>query len=172
MRFNGWIGLIVGGLGATAAFGACGGSVVFVEDDGAGGSSSSSSTAKSTVSGSSKSNVTATQATSTSVTTVTATTTGPDQPFCVWGDIAEECFDCADQASVNACSTEADACGVSDECFSYADCVGQCFNDPNCCSNCVNFFPDGAQIYSNFLYCIVCQACADDCAGATPGFCK
>lgn len=171
MRLGAWIGFLASGLVGSAAVGACGGSVVFVEDDGAGGSSSSSSTAKSTGSSSTKSTVSATQTSTSSVTTTTVTT-GPIEPFCEFGEITTACDNCAIEASGNACQAQAEACNFGDECFEYANCVSQCFSDPNCCSNCINFFPKGAVVYTEFLFCVVCQSCPVECAEATPGFCN
>lgn len=158
---------------------ACGGSVVFVEDDdGAGGTSSTTSSSKQTSTGKTTGAVTTGPGTTNVVTTVGPTTdsgvtTGPGpQPVCAFGAITDECNSCAEQAQFEDCEIQTNACGSSDACFAYGDCIFQCSNNQGCCNACAAENPEGAKLYTDIVYCLVCQACPMECFGAVPGLCQ
>ena len=153
---------------------ACGGSVVFVEDDdGAGGSTSSTSgTTKSATVGSTS--TTSSQSTTNGPTTnvsVGVTTTGPVGDLCVLGEFPEQCINCTTAAWEGVCSLVLDNCVNSEDCLAYNECTTACANDVNCCNGCDAMFPKGMKLLEDAVFCAYCQQCSPQCAGTLPGFC-
>jgi hypothetical protein len=157
---------------------ACGGSVVFVEDDdGAGGATTSSSTSsKQPTSGKTTTAVTTGPGTTNVGTTVgptTGVTTGPGpEPLCVFAEVDDVCNECVGEAQLGPCEIPVTDCLNTDECLDYGDCAFNCGGAQACCNDCAAGNPLGAKLYTDAVFCMVCQACPMECFGAVPGLCR
>lgn len=78
------------------------------------------------------------------------------------GSGAGNCQQCANNTANNVCSSQYQACGSSQQCQSYYNCVSQC-GSQSCADNCAAQFPSGAQLYDDLVDC-ACMACANECA--------
>jgi MYXO-CTERM domain-containing protein len=77
------------------------------------------------------------------------------------------CQDCADGTAQNQCSGPYNACGSSQQCVNYANCLNNC-GSQSCADNCGNQFPQGMSIYDAYVDC-VCNFCSTECAMACGG---
>lgn len=73
-----------------------------------------------------------------------------------------DCNTCANQTSQGACSSQFQACGSSQDCLNYYNCIGKC-QDQACVNQCANQFPAGASIYGKIVDC-ACMYCAVECS--------
>ena len=161
--------VLVGGLvlAATAALHplGCGGTAVMDHDDaGAGGGTGTGTgvtptgSPTGTPSGSPTGNPTGTPSGSPTG-TQTGTTTCDDQ-----GD----CGACQNCALEGLCSSYMEACQASADCQSFFECVNSC-TDQTCFDACVAQYPTGASMYDDLALCVFCDACYNDCDGASIG---
>lgn len=170
---------VLASLGILVIAAACGGQVVFVEDDdgsGGSGASTTSTTSKST----SKSTTTQTGPTSqvstgvtavTSVSTTVGVTTG-GAPFCHFGSFDDQCQGCIDQSLQLECGQAFQNCSAHGGCLEYDACVFDCADNQGCCNQCANQFgPESIQLHDQLLFCVFCQFCPFECPAAVPGFC-
>lgn len=83
------------------------------------------------------------------------------------GDGATGCIGCSLDPNGGPCWPLYQECfQVSDDCMTYYDCVVSCEgSDPACYDKCAEVFPDGAQLYSQLVICVYCDACYSDCDG-------
>jgi hypothetical protein len=72
------------------------------------------------------------------------------------------CQSCADGTANNQCSAPYNACGGSQQCVSYSNCLGGCSNQA-CADGCAAQFPQGQTLYNAYVDC-VCNFCATDCS--------
>jgi hypothetical protein len=179
-----WIRVVFATLsvGLVLAVG-CGGNVIVDGASGGGGgaggdggipgagtfpqSSSNSSVSTGTNTTSTGPTTTSTSTNVTSSVTTSSVSTGPGT--C---DGSGECggFDsgCVGCAVLGPCEAQNDACTSSMECVGLFDCFNQC-SDEQCYQDCVDENPDGAQLYNELVFCLICEACFDDCEGAAAG---
>ena len=90
-------------------------------------------------------------------------------------DNTGECGDasaggCIECAVSGECGGQRRACQDSNECINYVLCIGECTDDP-CEDNCAAQAPEGAALYGALVECVVCDACASDCAAEFSGVC-
>ncbi|MBL9026159.1 MAG: hypothetical protein JNL21_28455 [Myxococcales bacterium] len=149
----------------SCLIGACGGSVVFVEDDDGAGGTGTTTTGSPTSTG---------KGPTTGVTTglgsgpTSGVTTGGPLPVCQIGPVSGLCEECA----AGACQLAQSACSNDIECVDYADCIFSCGGGGACCDECVAKLPIGATLYTDLVRCVVCEACPGPCQGAAPGLCN
>lgn len=158
--------VLVGSFVLTSCLiGACGGSVVFVEDDDGAGGTGTTTTGSPTSTG---------KGPTTGVTTgpgsgpTSGVTTGGPLPVCQLNTPTVECVSCGD----NACDLPRSACLNDPECTDYALCIDQCGGGGPCCDECVAKLPIGASLYTDWMHCIACEACALECPDLAPGLCN
>jgi hypothetical protein len=97
-------------------------------------------------------------ASSTGTAETTASSTGAE-PICDEGhEDCETCMMCA----AGACADEAQACGSSEACIDYNECVDQC-KDRACLNECEETFAEGYALQQAVFDCRVCQQCPDAC---------
>lgn len=80
---------------------------------------------------------------------------------------AVTCDTCVNDSTYGACAGAYDACGSSQACIDFYTCYSNCA-DQACVDNCVNSYPQGAQIYVDLIDC-VCTDCAVECANECGG---
>ncbi|MBK8257802.1 MAG: hypothetical protein IPK82_34680 [Polyangiaceae bacterium] len=170
MRLELQVGLAMVAMAFGAAMGC--GAKVSVDKDGDGGSGgsgggASQGGAQTTGSPTTTTTTTTTTSITTSPTSVT-TGTGPGcdaEGFC--GDTESGCVGCAVGAG-GPCQNAYAGCVDTDACIAYADCVSSCM-DPQCADKCAETYPEGAQLYSNLVVCVICDVCPISCDGANSG---
>jgi MYXO-CTERM domain-containing protein len=77
------------------------------------------------------------------------------------------CDVCVNNSAAGACSGAYDACGASQECINFYDCLYSCA-DQACVDACVQSYPTGAQIYVDLIDC-VCTDCSVECSAECGG---
>lgn len=77
------------------------------------------------------------------------------------------CDVCANNSASGACSGEYNACGSSQECIDFYDCLYSC-GDQACVDACVQSYPTGAQLYVDLIDCI-CNDCSVECSAECGG---
>lgn len=78
------------------------------------------------------------------------------------GNPGGSCDSCQDDALDGACFGTYQACGGSQACVDFANCIQPCQSQA-CYDQCASNNPNGAAMYSDIIECI-CQDCAVDCA--------
>ncbi len=151
---------------------ACGGKVIFDASGqgGAGGSSTHASTSK------------ATSVVGTSVaqsTGIVGTSVGPQTSVvgpgpsassgtsgCDTGQIGDTqspiCNDCVNCAANSICNPELNACEANADCSAWMSCAQNCTSQP-CYDQCQMQHPAGVMIYQQFIDCVLCSACPNNC---------
>lgn len=57
---------------------------------------------------------------------------------------------------------------IDPECLDFETCVQACAqNDQACIDNCIALYPNGSSEYIDYLSCVICNACYNDCDGAS-----
>jgi hypothetical protein len=79
-----------------------------------------------------------------------------------------DCQFCADCALQTVCADIWNQCLSTPDCANLADCIANCNND-QCVDKCAASFPNGAGIYNEAAFCVVCQTCFFDCQGSSQG---
>lgn len=100
----------------------------------------------------------------TSATTTHMTTGG----VCDGSGVCDTCATCATDPG-GPCEPEFLACANDFDCLDFSDCLGTCMGDDACIDTCAQLYPYGAQLYTEYAYCVICGACFGDCDGAGSG---
>jgi hypothetical protein len=69
-----------------------------------------------------------------------------------------------DSCMKSQCCDEASACGSSQSCFNYWDCVVECDGDPSCRAECEDSYPSGVGPYEGLSSCLL-DNCYMQCVG-------
>lgn len=77
------------------------------------------------------------------------------------------CDVCANNSASGACSGAYDACGSSQSCIDFYNCLVGC-GDQACVDACVQSYPTGAQLYVDLIDC-VCTDCSVECSAECGG---
>lgn len=77
------------------------------------------------------------------------------------------CQSCADATANSQCSSAYNACGASQQCVQYANCLNSCGSQA-CVDSCGIKFPQGVSIYDAYVDC-VCNVCSTECSMACVG---
>jgi hypothetical protein len=151
---------------------------------GAGGAGGVGGTTTSTTSVTQTTSTTFTMTTSTTFTTTTSTTvtttTTTVQPGCDNKGVCQDqdqdpTNDCVSCSFQGPCQMQLEACVNDKDCClqqpdgacspdSFVGCINNCGNDQQCVQKCQMSHPVGAKEYQDFLVCVVCQTCPNDCA--------
>jgi hypothetical protein len=81
------------------------------------------------------------------------------------------CSDCLAQALEGPCGELRIQCDGSGDCVTFGQCQFECYENTSCCESCAETFPVGFTLYAEYIDCVVCDVCADVCAGLFPTFC-
>jgi len=77
------------------------------------------------------------------------------------------CDTCASNAGNSECSSQSNACGASQQCIQFYNCIAQCGSQA-CVDGCAQQYPNGASIYGAFVDC-VCNVCSAECSAECGG---
>lgn len=84
----------------------------------------------------------------------------------------DACNECALEAITGTCADLQDVCYGSDSCLEFKDCQFGCEGKEACCESCASDLPAGRAAYGALMDCVVCDVCADACAGLFPALCS
>ena len=97
---------------------------------------------------------------------MSSTSTGPEcDGHGECGDSQSGCVGCALNGP---CFNELSKCQDTQECIEFAMCIDGC-SDPGCADMCAAQFPEGASLYNDVLFCVICEQCPSDCDGPGSG---
>lgn len=78
------------------------------------------------------------------------------------GDANGGCIACAIEGN---CADEYAACGADPGCIEFSNCFAAC-SDQACIDQCTADQPTGAELYTAFLVCVLCEECFVACDGS------
>lgn len=144
---------------------ACGGKVVVDDEDAASGTGIGGAGA-----GSSSSTIpSGGSPTTSSSSSASASSTGGSTVVCE----DEGCSDCFGCANDGPCAAELQACAQSPVCEAFQQCTVDCqdIGPEPCLDQCAGFFPEGYQLYGDWVQCSACVVCPSSCAVPFSFFC-
>ncbi len=80
----------------------------------------------------------------------------PDNPPTV-------CSQCVDTAVAGSCKTQVGSCRANADCAAFTKCSGECKDDA-CINSCTQQYPQGSNLYNEFIACVCSSACTSECA--------
>jgi hypothetical protein len=93
----------------------------------------------------------------------------PPPPACDGtGDCGDSSSGCLGCALADACADAYQTCVRDQACIDYSTCLGACQDDV-CVEDCAAALPDGAVLYNDLVFCVICEQCYEDCDGAGSG---
>lgn len=80
----------------------------------------------------------------------------------------ESCAECSQSGPPGTCMDESAACGSSQACLDFYNCIAPCETN-ECVEACQTTYPEGSDLYIEFVACVLCNDCYVVCDGAGAG---
>lgn len=82
----------------------------------------------------------------------------------------DACISCS--TTTGTCVVAYDACfgpQANEDCYDFLVCADDCNGSDDCYAGCVEDHPQGVQLYSELVDCVICGDCSQSCDGAGSG---